>query len=364
MKKRSLSFFVFFNVISVGIVVLLISASLWINSIFDKYETDVERIEQYHTSKVKEELKNRVDTVISFINYRRKTTESLLKNEIENRVLELKGLIEHLYISNLNALTEAEIKTLIVETIRGLRYNKGRGYYFIDSLEGDVILYPIAPDSEGKNLFDLQDSRGNYVLQDEINLVKREKNGFIEGYWDMPGKANLEYKKITYVHEFKPFDWYFGTGEYVDVVEQNIQNEVKKYINQLTYGNEQKQYIFIHDYTGTELANGLFPDFIGKNNINLTDINGHHVIREQIDIVKQPPYFGYLTHYWRSTDDNSSSKQEEKLTYVGTIKEWNWVIGSGADMTALNHAITLNKAELDKRVKSSIINVIILMIGI
>jgi diguanylate cyclase (GGDEF)-like protein len=364
MKKRSLSFFVFFNVISVGIIALMVTASLWISSIYDRYESDYERIEAYHISKVKDELKNRVDTIISFIDYRSHETESRLKSEIENRVFELNNLINHLYDSNINTLTEAEIKTLIIDTVRGLRYNDGRGYYFIDSLEGDVVLYPIAPESEGKNLFNLQDKRGNYALQDEINLVKRQEKGFIVGYWTMPGDENKEYKKITYVHEFKPFNWYFGTGEYVDIVEQQIQNEIKKYINQLTYGEQQQQYIFIHDQQGTELANGLFPDLIDKNHIDLTDINGAYVFREQIAIVNQPPYYGYLTHYWPSTDPNKSAQQREKLTYVAAIKEWGWVIGSGADMMALNQAIDLNKTELHQRVMSSIINVVLLMIGI
>jgi diguanylate cyclase (GGDEF)-like protein len=364
MKKRSLSFFVFFNVISVGIIALMVTASLWISSIYDRYESDYERIETYHISKVKDELKNRVDTIISFIDYRSHETESRLKSEIENRVFELNNLINHLYDSNINTLTEAEIKTLIIDTVRGLRYNDGRGYYFIDSLEGDVVLYPIAPESEGKNLFNLQDKRGNYALQDEINLVKRQEKGFIVGYWTMPGDENKEYKKITYVHEFKPFNWYFGTGEYVDIVEQQIQNEIKKYINQLTYGEQQQQYIFIHDQQGTELANGLFPDLIDKNHIDLTDINGAYVFREQIAIVNQPPYYGYLTHYWPSTDPNNSAQQREKLTYVAAIKEWGWVIGSGADMMALNQAIDLNKTELHQRVMSSIINVVLLMIGI
>ncbi|RQW65091.1 sensor domain-containing diguanylate cyclase [Vibrio viridaestus] len=363
MKKKRLTFFVFFNVITVGSLALLITSLLWVNSIFDKYDRDSARIQEYHTNRVRDELKNRVDTIVSFINYRKETTETLLKDELRNRILEINHLINHLYNENKDELTRPQLTSLIRETIRGLRYNNGRGYYFIDTLDGDVILYPIAPKTEGTNQLDLQDVRGNYVLRDEIALVQKQGAGFVEGYWIKPGKSKKEYKKIAYVHEFKPLGWYFGTGEYVDVVRNQIQTEIKSYVNQLTYGKNNDQYVFIHDFAGTELANGRFPSLIDKNNINLQDENGEYVYKNQIDLVKKEPHYGFLTHHWPASDTDRTV-QREKLTYVVSIPEWNWVIGSGADMTSLRQAIQRNQQELNEQLSNSIKNIILVTVGI
>ena len=200
-----------------------------------------------------------------------------------------------------------------------------RGYYFIDTLEGDVILYPLFPDSVGKNMLDLQDDNGEYVLREEIRIVKEQGEGYIEGYWERPGEdTDTKYRKITFVKAFEPYDWYLGCGEYVvDMVEQQ-QQELIDYVNSLNYGIDNEQYLFIHDYDGVEIANGMFPDLIGTNNIDLQDEHGTYVLKEQIVIADQAGT-GFLTHSWFDTD---SSSQIEKLTYVGGIPEWRWVIGT------------------------------------
>lgn len=363
MKKKRLTFFVFFSVIAVGSVALLITSALWINSIFAKYEGDSVKIQDYHINRVKNELKNRVDTIVSFINYRRETTESLLKDELKNRVYELNNLVNHIYKQNKDQLTTNQLTSLIKETVRGLRYNHGRGYYFIDTLQGDVILYPIAPQSEGKNLYDLKDIRGNYAIRQEIDLVNKQNQGFIEGYWIKPGEKGKEFKKITYVQKFAPLGWYFGTGEYVDVVEKEIQEELKSYVNQLSYGESNEQYVFIHSYQGTELANGQFPNLINNNYLNLQDEKGEFVYKDQIELAKQPPHYGFLTHHW-PTSNKEHSIQREKLTYIAAIPGWQWVVGSGANMTALKEAILKNQQELSEQLQSSLIKICLIIIGI
>lgn len=44
-------------------------------------------------------------------------------------------------------------------------------------------MYPILPESEGTNL---KDDKGNYVLREEIELVKKQNEGYITGYWIKP----------------------------------------------------------------------------------------------------------------------------------------------------------------------------------
>jgi len=140
-----------------------------------------------------------------------------------------------------------------------------------------------------------------------------------------------------------------------------IQNEIKEYVNQLHYGHEDGQYIFIHDMNGIEIANGAFPEFIGVNNLQLEDLNGVKVYQDQIKLVKSNPNGGFLTHYW---PNKSGDGQIEKLTYVTSIPGWNWVIGSGINMNFLNKLITNKKNELQATVRDQSCKIVLLLVFI
>jgi len=361
MKKKRLAYYVFFNVMLIGITALAITSYLWINNIYDTYARESARIQEEYTNKVRDELKKRVDTIVSFINYRKASTEALLQQDVRNRVNELHSLMTYLYNANQGKLNNQEIQTLITESVRGVRYNNGRGYYFIDTLAGDVVLYPVAPESEGKNLYYLQDERGNFSLQQEIALVKQHGQGFIEGYWKKPGNdAGHDHKKITFVKKFEHFNWYFGTGEYTDVIEQQVKDELKGYVNQLTYGKDRDQYVFIHDFQGVELANGLYPSLVGQNHFQLPYSQGANFVHTQIKLASTPPYYGFLTHLWPTPNGT----EKDKLTYVAGIPQWNWVVGSGTDMEALNTVIAAHQDELYQQLVASLKNAIIVAITI
>ena len=45
-------------------------------------------------------------------------------------------------------------------------------------------------------------------------------------------------------------------------------------------------YVFVYDFQGNCLAQGANPKMIGKNFIDLKDMDGHEIIRGQIEVVK------------------------------------------------------------------------------
>ena len=70
---------------------------------------------------------------------------------------------------------------MIKETLRPIRFNNGRGYYFAVSMQGVELLYPVAPQFENQNLLDLQDAKGNFVIRDEIAVVRQRRRGLRQG---------------------------------------------------------------------------------------------------------------------------------------------------------------------------------------
>lgn len=361
MKKQNLTVTIFISICLLAAITLLVTGGLWINAVQKRFQIEADQIREIHITNMQGEIKNSVNSLVKFIEYRKKLTESILKEDLRERVSNAESIIASIYEENNGKLPESQIKSIIVSALRNIRFNNGRGYYFIDTLAGDVVLYPTIPESEGQNLLNLQDERGNYPLQQEIELVKSQGSGYIEAYWKKPGTTQHDFKKITYVQAFEPYNWYIGTGEYVDDVTALIQEEIKEYVNQLSYGHLNSQYVFIHDMKGIEIANGLFPDMIGADSFELEDINGVKVAQEQINISQSEAQGGFLIHHWPKPDSNEVM---EKLTYVTAVPDWQWVVGSGIDMHFIDQLVADKKLELEQVVQKEIYKIILLLVFI
>jgi len=357
-KKKNLTSLMLITVLTIIVSFTIILGASWIYDTSRIFNQDIVDIKSVQTRYIQADLKTRVESVIDYITYRKAQTEDTLKDELQSRTNEAYTIMMSIYNENRQTKSKLEIQEMIVNALQDIRFNDGRGYYFVDSLEGEVILYPINPTSHGTNLLDLQDESGNYVLRDEIALVKAKGEGYVEGYWKKPGNDDKTYRKITFVKEFEPYDWYLGCGDYVDDFTAEVQMELLDYINSLHYGENDSQYVFVHDFVGTELANGLYPELIGTNNYDLKDAKGVSVIQEQIRLCENNEE-GFLTHYWENVD---CTGQYEKLTYIGSYKEWNWIIGTGISMEYVNETIIEKEKTLIANVKQKILIIIILLI--
>jgi len=346
-KDKSLNKNISINRIVLTIVAsaILVQGLFWLIDSMILLKSDMEEVNQIQTDYIKGQLKERVASVIDYSEYRSQEIESYLRQELLDRTYEAHTVMTSIYENNKSSKSKEEITFMIQNALRDIRFNDGRGYYFIDSLEGDVILYPVLASSEGSNILDLQDEAGNYVIRDEIGLVLSQGEGYIEGFWKNPSAGDDDlYKKITFVKMFEPYGWYLGCGDYLDEITQQIQAEVIDYVDSIQYGEDHGQYVFLHDFEGLELANGVYPEMVGKNFYDLEDVNGAKVYQEQIHMSINEGG-GYLTHYWPNP---SGQGQHKKLTYVAPLKKWGWIIGTGVDVSDLDQAIEAREDELRK----------------
>lgn len=359
MKKKNLTYTILLSIMLVASLVVTSLGFFWIHDINIKAQNDSNELKKVQMNYIKSELSSKVNSMVEYTDYSRKQTDIVLRANLKDKVKEANTIVNSIYNANKDTKSKEEITVLIKNALRDIRFNHGRGYYFIDTLSGNVVLYPVYPESEGENIINLQDDLGNFALQKEIKLVKEKSSGFIEGYWKKPNSDDPKtYRKITYVQKFGPYNWYFGCGEYFDDVDTEIKESVLKYFNQLPYENTNKQYLFVHDFKGVELANGLFPKLIGTNNFELKDLNGKKVIQEQIKMAKTKGS-GFLIHYWMLPSGNGES---EKLTYVQRVPGWNWVIGSGEYINELNVTINQKEIELQKSLRWKILNILVILL--
>jgi len=129
------------------------------------------------------------------------------------------------------------VRQLIIEALREVRFYDGRGYYFIDDLEGRFVLLPTAPQLEGKLSPDNRDDTGRPIMKGLIEAARKPRGeGFLQYRWYLPDQPKTMADKLAYVRYFAPYGWLIGTGDYTSKWDALQQQEALAHLRSLRFG--------------------------------------------------------------------------------------------------------------------------------
>ncbi len=311
-------------------------------------------IEEKYILENKENIKEEVSRVYSFIKQLQKSTEQELKNSVKNRVYEAHGIATGIYEKYKDTKTNEEIFELIKIALGSLSFNDGRGYIFMDDVYGNKLLHPIDTSIEGKNFIDYTDARGYKLFQSIVNVIKEKTERFDEYYWYKPNTNGQVARKISFYKYFEPLNMAIGTGEYFEDFEKMIQKKALEYINMIKFGNSG--YIFVLNYDGLYLSH-IKKDYIGKNYIENKGIeNSENVIPEMIEIAKKGNgFYSYIQN-----EKPTNNLPTKKISYIQGLNDWNWLIGTGFYEDDISSEILEIKRKLDEKYDNYIKNILII----
>lgn len=121
------------------------------------------------------------------------------------------------------------VKADISEVIRSNRFN-GNYYIWVNEIfnyEGGKNyairrIHPNLPETEGTYLStDLQDAKGNYPYQEELDGLKKNGEIFLDYYFKEVNSDKVS-EKLSYVKLYKNFNWAIGMGVYYDELQPYI----------------------------------------------------------------------------------------------------------------------------------------------
>lgn len=149
--------------------------------------------------------------------------------EIKSQVQGALGVAQSYYDqSQRGELTEEEAQKMAAEAVRAMRYrDDASGYIWIDGEDHILVMHPILTEQEGTNRYDLTDENGVKVTQSIVNSAKAG-GGYNEFYFTKSDGVTVA-PKIAYAEMFKPWGWAVATGNYVDDMNQKIDDR-KVYI--------------------------------------------------------------------------------------------------------------------------------------
>ena len=314
-------------------------------------QDEMKEIREESLNQKKIQIKTEVQRVYNLIHNEKIKTINNIHNNLKHRVEEAYIIANSIYKKNPEKNIN-EIKKLIKDALREIRFDKKRNSYFIYSLRGENILLPTKEDEEGKNSWDVIDANNKYFIQDLAKIAKNKNEGFYTSDYKKENEDS-PYEKVSYVKYFKPFNWIIGTSKYTKDYEEELKNMLLTKIQNIKYG--KNSYIFVFDHKGLMLSH-YRKSYIGTNRINIQDINGFMIIQEGIKIAKKGE--GYMTYI--GTVQPSTKKPAKKISYVKGFEDWNWVIGTGVYLSDIEEVINAKKMHLEEKNNKQIIKILII----
>ena len=121
-------------------------------------------------------------------------------------------------------LAKEDAQKQAVERIAAIRYNE-KDYIWINDLTPRMIMHPIKPEMNGKDLNENKDPNGKFLFMEMVKVCKDKGKGFVEYAWAKPGNSK-PVPKISYVELYPSWGWIVGTGVYIDDVDTQMQKIV------------------------------------------------------------------------------------------------------------------------------------------
>ncbi len=350
-------FITFAPLVIIPAIVILIS-SISIRHNHEILNQSLQNIHERLISEQEKSIVSKINMAIELIVYQRSTIEKRLQSKVKSRVDTAYAVGQNIYEQNRQTKSESEIKRMIIEALRAMVWNDGESFIFILDKEGKFALAPAyLRHLEGKSIIDFKDVTGRFVIREEINTVKTKGEGYLWDTFTRPGyDPRIQFKQMAYVKDIGHFNWYMGSTEYLDTTTQEIEHssiDILRNINK-----NATHYFFIVDKKGNDILHPLNPEYEGKNIYKISNSEYRKLFKSFLQ--KADTNSSEFTRYrWKNPQ---TGEIETKLTYVKTIPNTDWVIGTGFHIEDIDRAVEVKKRELIELNKSEMYRVIFLSV--
>lgn len=332
LRKLSLSSAPFYTSITVILSLILFIGAFWLYNEYRAYRESIENIRENHESRYKGRLQEELGNVVDLIEYKRSQSDMIIENEIRQKVQTAYTIASHIYSLYKDEKSVAELRAMVVEILRPIRWNNGRGYYFTGRVSDGVIdLFADDPSFEGKKSLPSEDVAGKDVIEEFIRIVREKEAGIYRYNWSK--HHGRSYPKISFVKYFKPFDWYIGAGMYIDDMEEMIQNDILARVQKMQFGMDGE--VFCFRYDGTIIVNSD-ERRIGSSIRDLVSNTGKQYGQELLHTGLETAAGDFVSY---TEQKAPTGRISQRLSYVKAYSDWRWIFVTSMNMNEMEKAI-------------------------
>jgi len=358
--KRKVSFL---NLISfwgviflVGLAILLIAVDV-ADSYFE-FKSRAKRIRADFIEQQKQIIRREVLRTVDFIRRSQESLLSQVKQKVKNKANEAYAIVSNIVRRYKASRNQQEIRNMIVEILKTIRFENERGYFFIVDMKGKPVLFP--DKMKGEKPYARIPTT---ILKRLIEIAKTSGEGLFEHSIEVPvsDSSSLKLSYFSYVRVFEPLNWIIGAGYWCRDLEELLREQgVLKTISELRFGKEG--YIFVNRFNGDALvSNGkvfsgtkkLWEEFseLPQKTKNMFDTEYQAAMKPEGD---------YIHYSWQKLTD--ATKESPKVSFIYGIPELEWIVGAGVYLDDVEKSIALLRANLNRQIRTRILHSIAIVV--
>jgi len=234
-----------------GLVYTAVAVNAVTRSLTDQSEQEVSNVNAAISALVQTEYND-------IVSYRTQTLETRKQGLRDIAAPIVASLDEFAAAAQSGELTTAQAQARSLDMVKSMRFGND-DYFFVYDLDLNAIGHP-DDRIQGRNLTDMQDADGRYLLREARELVLTQGSGYLDYRWERLEGA-VPSPKVGYLFLYEPWDWLVGTGVYVDDVDAEVQkrltaveSELQQTFADLSFAGDG--FFLILDRTGDVVASG------------------------------------------------------------------------------------------------------------
>ena len=263
--------------------------------------------------------------------------------ELKRIVKAVATQVQKIYQAEKGVLSEQELKNRLKKLVAAVRYD-GTNYLWINDLHPTMIMHPIKPALNGRDLSNFTDKKGNKLFVKMAEVCKRHGEGMVVYYWPKPGETEAKLK-ISYVCLIPGLNWVIGSGAWVEDITAAMKKEALAQIARMRYG---KKYFWINDMHPRMVMHPIKPALNGKDLSGYQDKRGTYLFKEMVRVCAAKGE-GFVKYWWGKPGEQG---EFPKLSFVKLFRPWGWVIGIGAYTDDIEASVAKTKSEFAARMRS------------
>lgn len=329
-RRPSLSSAPFRAALLVLLALVLFIAIFWSINEYQTHHQRIANIEQNYKGLYQERVREELANVLAFIEQQRSRAVLRAEDELRIKVQSAYTIASHIYQMHKDDVNSSELRSMVTETLRPIRWNNGRGYYFAGRVTDSTLdLFADDPLLEGQNPLKVRDQRYKTLFQNFTRII-REKGA---GMYRKGENTELTFPCMSFVKYFKPFDWYIGASTFREVTKTVLQEEILTTVQSMRFSKDG--YILCFDADGTILSH---PNsvLVGRSMTDLVTEQGESYGTMMLEAGLQNGSGGTLLY---TSFDTFSGKDQQRLSFVKPYPDWNWFLLVDISMAAMENTI-------------------------
>lgn len=336
-----------------SLAAILVIGAVWAYQDYRNLQREVVVFRENHIAEQKAFLKSVVADMASYVRAERDLFKDRAAENLAKRVNEAVTIATNIHARLGPNIPTVDVEKAIIEALRAIRFNEGRGRYFITDLNGVLRLSTRFPQMEGRNIQDSATSSIRNTANHVVQTGRNQGEGLIEFLWPNAENASLLQRRMAYVKVFEPLGWVIGTAEFTDDLIGDIQQQLLARIETSTAGIGN--YLFAGNWEGISLVGPAR----GKNMIGVTDVNGVKIVQELIQVAKNN---GGFVEYVIPGFDGGAPRP--KLSYVEGVKGFDWYVGAGVMLDDIDVQVVERTAMIRQHIIDNVSRSILVLLAL